>query len=329
MVTKSQTIIRVEIPVPIPLKFVNCYLCKSSNGWVIIDTGMDTVKARQAWLDVFENNRIDYRKGIHKILITHYHPDHIGLAGWLEHLTGADVLISAEGKIAAQNVWSNYRQNSKRVSKFFLTHGMPPNEVDDIETHMNDFMKYISPLPHFTTIDVGEEIEITEGNKYSALNTPGHCDGHFVFYEKMSGILIGGDQILDKISPNISLWPDFDPNPLQSFIDSLIALKKLRIELVYPGHGPILTSAEPRIDQLLKHHEERLTEIVSYVILGYQNAYAICRKLFENRQLDLHQLRFAIAETLAHLVFLEEQGRLQRTEAMFNATGSIIVWNLT
>jgi glyoxylase-like metal-dependent hydrolase (beta-lactamase superfamily II) len=333
MVAQAESMIQVKIPIPIPLKTVNTYLCQTHDGWVIIDTGLDTPSARETWMNAFRENNIDFTNEVRQIVITHYHPDHIGLAGWLHQITGAEVLISSEGKRASEKVWLNHRQNAETISSFFMIHGMPLHDGNEIKTHMEDFMKYLSPLPDMSEIEEGYLLEL-KGGTYRAIHTRGHCDGHFVFYDENFGFLIGGDQILDKISPNISLWPTFDPNPLQSFIDSLQALKPLPIHRIFPGHGPIITQAQMRIEQLLQHHHERLEEIVSYLKQdGNQTAYQICRKLFHSRQLDLHQLRFAMAETLAHLVFLEFEGKVKRdaheNASRMNDRESIVHWCLS
>lgn len=306
--------ISLSIPVPVPLKYVNVYLVKSPEGWKIVDTGMNTVEARETWQRAFAE--LNLTPGdIKEIILTHYHPDHLGLAGWLHEITGAAVRISETGKRAAEYIWQPEQPQARETTEFFLTHGMPEEECKDIEDHMIDFMKYITTLPPLTPIRKGEKMMLAGDEVHIALDTPGHCDGHFSFIGEDSRMLIGGDQLLLKISPNVSLWPGMDPNPLQSYIDSLKELRELSISKVYPGHGPVFTEVNERIDELLHHHELRLEEIIGYLKEGgAQSAYQICRKLFSNRKLDLQQLRFAMSEALAHLVFLEKEQLVQRED---------------
>lgn len=312
MNTAKQEIIPLRIPVPIPLKYVNVYLCHASDGWRIIDTGLDTQEAREIWQQSLKQHNIAFQD-IVEIIITHFHPDHIGLAGWLHEKTGAPVRISEVGKQTVPWLWSPEQPQASALHEFFIGYGMPAEQAQDLKQHMIDFMKYISPLPPLTAIKPGEALSLAGEEAFIAIDTPGHCDGHLAFLGEKTGRLIAGDQILMKISPNVSLWPNFDPHPLQSFITSLKELRQLPISQVFPGHGPIFTEVKQRIDQLLDHHEERLQEVYDIVKTnGATTAYRICMQLFSHRQLDLHQLRFAMAEGLAHLIYLEEQGSVER-----------------
>ncbi len=306
--------ISLSIPVPVPLKFVNVYLLKSAEGWKIIDTGMNTQEAREVWQHAFAELKLA-PTDIKEIILTHYHPDHLGLAGWLHDITGATVRMSVAGKKAAEYIWQPGQPQARETTQFFLAHGMPQEECQAIEDHMIDFMKYITPLPPLTPIEKGGKMTLAGEEVHVALDTPGHCDGHFSFFGEDSRALIGGDQLLLKISPNVSLWPGMDPNPLQSYIDSLKELRDLSISKVFPGHGPVFSEVNERIDELLHHHDLRLQEIIGYLKEdSAQTAYQICRKLFRHRKLDLQQLRFAMSEALAHLIFLEKEQQLQREE---------------
>ncbi|MBO8170345.1 MAG: MBL fold metallo-hydrolase [Bacillaceae bacterium] len=314
MTKDEQYYVQIPVPVPIPLKFVNVYLLKAEDGWRIIDTGLNTREGKETWNRAFSELGIQPEKDIVEIILTHYHPDHLGLAGWLHELTGAPVRMSEPGKKAALYIWDPAQPQAKETAEFFTRHGMPEHETRDIEQHMIDFMRFMTPLPPIKEIRNGEKLTLTVGEEHLPILTPGHCDGHFAFLGEKSGLFIGGDQLLQKISPNVSLWPNMDPNPLQSYITSLKELKELPIRKVFPGHGRIFTEAKERIDELLHHHDERLEEVLGYLKEGEQTAYEICRKLFSHRELDLHQLRFAMSEALAHLVYLEKENQIRRED---------------
>lgn len=322
IINEQNGIVQIPVPVPLALKNINVYLFRGSDGWRVIDTGLDTQQARELWMQAFAQLKINPQRDIAEIILTHYHPDHLGLAGWMQQLTEAPVRMSPVGIAAVDTMWKNFREQALLTNEFFANYGMPLEQTASIEQHMVNFMRYISPLPELTVLKDRDTIALNDGLFYTALDTPGHCDGHLAFYSEKTGDMIAGDQILLKISPNISLWPNFDPNPLQSYIRSLKELSTLDIRTVFPGHGRIFTTGTERVQELLLHHEERIEEIVGYfqqdeALDGYQ----VCMKLFGHRDLDLHQVRFAMSEALAHLVYMETQELLKRETD--SATGII------
>jgi glyoxylase-like metal-dependent hydrolase (beta-lactamase superfamily II) len=119
-----------------------------------------------------------------------------------------------------------------------------------------------------------------------------------------------GDHVMPHISPNVSYFPGIDEDPLHSFLSSLEELKKLPVKLAYPGHREPFTNWKERIDQLLHHHQQRLQWFLDFLVEPC-TAWQCCQRLFGN-QLSIHQLRFALSETLAHLIFLEKQGKIKR-----------------
>lgn len=142
--------------------------------------------------------------------------------------------------------------------------------------------------------------------EYEVIFTPGHSDGLVCFYQKENKVLISTDHILPKITPNISYWFHGNNNPLRSYFLSLEKMMKLNVEYVIPSHGKPFYDANKRINELIAHHHDRLAETL-YHIKEPSTVYEVCQRLFPT-QLTVHEMRFAIGETLAHLEYLKYEG---------------------
>jgi glyoxylase-like metal-dependent hydrolase (beta-lactamase superfamily II) len=149
--------------------------------------------------------------------------------------------------------------------------------------------------------------------EFQAIATPGHSDEHLALYCAGERLLLCGDTVLIKITPNISLWPHGRPNPLADFIQTLDRLRRLDVGMALPGHGPLITLFRQRLDELRAHHDERLRAVEQAAGDG-ATAFAVCTAIFPTEQLSPHQIRFAIAETLAHLEYLVGAGRVDRVD---------------
>ncbi|WP_449539000.1 MBL fold metallo-hydrolase [Ferdinandcohnia sp. Marseille-Q9671] len=297
---------RIGIPVPFPMKYVYCYLFKQNDGYVMIDVGLNYRAARDAWQEVFDSLGI-VPKDIHTIYLTHFHPDHSGLAGWMQQLTGADLYMHEIDAEMLHRVFGENSLQTKRVKEMVVQHGVPENLSDAIIDHMENLNRSVLPLPVMKPI--GDTIEFGE-RQWSVIHTPGHSAGHVCFYQKEEGILIGGDHILEKITPNISVWPGASQHPLHEYIDSLRKVKTHPIRKIYSAHNLPVLNVNQRVDEILEHHDERLSYIESLAI--HKTAYQIARVLFAHKDLTPHQWRFAIAETIAHLNYLEREGRITK-----------------
>ncbi|WP_077620768.1 MBL fold metallo-hydrolase [Bacillus sinesaloumensis] len=295
---------RIGIPVPFPMKYVYCYLFKQDDGYVMIDVGLNYREARDAWLEIFDHLGLVPRD-IHTIYLTHFHPDHSGLSGWMQQLTGAALYMHEVDAEMITRVWGEGSSQVEKMKEMVLQHGVPEDLADGIAEHMEKLHKNMLPLPFPNPI--GDKIEL--GNKqWSVIHTPGHSAGHVCFYQEEEELLIGGDHILERITPNISVWPGASQHPLHEYIDSLRKVKAYSIQKIYSAHhAPVLNVGE-RIAELIYHHEERLAYIES--LADHQTTYEIAKVLFSHRELNPHQWRFAIAETIAHLNYLEREGRI-------------------
>ncbi|OMP67322.1 MBL fold metallo-hydrolase [Domibacillus epiphyticus] len=302
----DETMYRVAIPVPFPMKYVYCYVFKEPDGWSIVDTGLNNNEAAKAWEDVFFSLGIEEDR-VNAIVITHFHPDHFGLSGWLQEKTGAPVYISNTDEQMVHRVWGEGSRQAEKVGEMCREHGAPPELAKSIEHNMKRLSKFVHPLPKLTVLP---ENKITlGGNVWEIIETPGHSDGLICLYQREKHYLLAADHVLDKITPNISLWPDCDKNPLQNYFESLKKVQNLNVDITLTAHGNIVNHLAVRVEEIFVHHEKRLEQIEMLVNDGW-TAYEVASYLFENRKLTTHQWRFAIAEIVAHLEYLVFEKRV-------------------
>lgn len=296
---------RIGIPVPFPMKYVYCYLLKQDDGYVLIDVGLNYSKARETWEQVFEYLAIN-PKEIRTIYLTHFHPDHSGLAGWMQGLTGARVYMHEIDAKMLERVWGKDSMQSTRMKEMVLNHGVPEKLSEEIMIHMDKLNNSVLPLPIVEII--GDKVEFS-GLVWQVIHTPGHSEGHICFLQEEEQILIAGDTVLEKITPNISVWPGSSQKPLHEYIESLQMLKELPVKVAYSAHHTPITQFKQRIDEIILHHDERLDKIEK--LAENKTAFEIAEVLFAHKSLNPHQWRFAIAETIAHLNYLEQEMRIE------------------
>jgi len=304
----SDGVYQIKLPVPFPLKFVASYLVEDRDGWTIIDPGFDYPPAREAWEAGAAGVGLDLDGDVTRIIVTHLHPDHIGLARWLEERSGAPVFMLEREIENARHVW-NPNRGTEDFTRYLLRNGM------DAETAVATagatrlgvrLPERLHPLRSGDLIELG-------GGEARVMHTPGHSDFHFVLHDAQRRLLYAGDHLLLKITPNIGLWTYTAPQPLRRYLDSLKGLRNLDVDLVFPGHGPLFHDLDGRIGELLLHHEERLSVTLAAFEGSPATPFEVARRVFPEDLTD-HQLRFALAETLAHLEHLEGDGHAERLE---------------
>lgn len=299
---------QLKLPVPFPLKFIASYLVEGRDGWTIIDPGFDYPPAREVWESGAAEVGLDLDRDVERIVVTHLHPDHIGLARWLEERSGAPVWM-LEGEIEnARHVWDPDRDTGDFV-RFLVRNGM---DRETAESTAGTTRLGVRLPERLIPLRLGDMFDLGDC-KVRILHTPGHSDFHFVLHDQRRKLLFAGDHLLLKITPNIGRWTYTAPRPLERYLDSLRGLQGLGVELVLPGHGPLFHDLDGRIDELIQHHEERLTVMHSAFDGKPATPFEIARRVFADDLTD-HQLRFALAETLAHLEHLSADGRAERLE---------------
>ncbi len=310
-------IYQLKVPVPIPLGFVSAYLIEGSNGWTVLDTGFDYPEGRAAWEAGAARVGLDLRRDVGRILVSHFHPDHLGAARWLQGLSGAPVYMLGEEIEHSRLVWESGESGSSLESSLILN-GMPHDLAEEAGSKLRMGLKLPEKL---LPLRAGEEIALG-GSMARVVHGPGHADYQYMLHDEERGILFAADHVLLKITPNIGLWPESLPHPLARYLKSLSGMRGMGVTLVLPGHGPVFHDLGGRIDELLRHHEERLEVMYREIEGGPKTPFEVSGAVFRET-LTLYERCFALAETLAHLDHLALEGRAERIEeepVVFRAT---------
>jgi glyoxylase-like metal-dependent hydrolase (beta-lactamase superfamily II) len=306
-------VLGVRFELPFALNHVNVWLLEDVPGWTAIDAGLGDQPSRARWLELRAGALAGVR--LERLVATHFHPDHLGLAGWLCELSGAELW-------ASHTEWLTGRLLAQDTSEAFVAVGREFDRragLDDelIATRAGRGNLYrqraVLPPARFRRLREGDRLPVA-GREWRVIVGRGHAPEMLCLYQPESNVLIAADQILPRISPNIGVWPaEPEANPLADFLISLERFRGLPDDcLVLPSHGRPFRGLHVRIDQLVAHHEERL-EAALTACGAPSTAAEVMPRLFD-RTLDIHQLGFALGETIAHLNYLLADGRLTRRE---------------
>jgi glyoxylase-like metal-dependent hydrolase (beta-lactamase superfamily II) len=309
---QAADIYRVRLPLPFALNHVNCYLLRDSDGWTILDTGLNRPEIYAGWQDAFAELNIA-PSAIHRIVVTHMHPDHIGMAGRLQRESGAPVFMSPREWEIAQAAWVQNLERGEYLAEYLRRVGAPPEVGAIVEGQQQKLRQMTQPTP----VDVqhlcaGETIAMAS-RRFEVLHAPGHADGQIIFYAPANRLMLCGDQVLQRITPNIGFWPSTQPDPLGRYLTSLRSLLTLDVVLALPGHHGAITNWQGRLRELLHHHDERLEVAYAAAAKG-ATALEASYTIFNFDRFSSHEVRFAVAEALAHLEYLADAGRLERYE---------------
>ncbi len=303
---------RVRLPLPFALNHVNCYLLDDSDGWTILDTGLNRPEIYAGWQAAFDQLGIALHD-IRRIVVTHMHPDHIGMAGRLQRECGAPVFMSPREWEIAEAAWVQNLERGEFLTAYLRRVGAPPDVGAIVEGQQQKLRQMTQPPPvDVQLLRAGETITLA-GRSFEILHAPGHADGQIIFYAAAERLMLCGDQVLQRITPNIGFWPSTQPDPLGRYLASLQSLLALDVFLALPGHHGAIVDWQGRLRELLHHHNERLEVAYSAAALG-ATALEASYTIFNFDRFSPHEVRFAVAEALAHLEYLADAGRLARYE---------------
>ncbi len=301
----------VRMPLPFALDHINLWLLEDGPGVTLVDTGVGLSPTRELWEKLLAGELAG--TPIVRVIVTHFHPDHMGNADWLARRFGVDLWCAQAEWLTSQLAWQGMGGNdSEQRMGHYRRHGVAEAQIQAFRERGNHYRRLVSSVsPQFRAVREGNVLEIG-GREWRAFTVLGHAPEHVCLFCPEGGVLISGDQVLPKITTHVSVWPDQpEGNPLRLYLDSLARFRPLPPEtLVLPSHGLPFRGLHVRLEHLRIHHDGRLAETVD-ALAEPRTAAELVPVLFR-RQLDTHQLGFAIGETLAHLHLLEGEGQVAR-----------------
>jgi glyoxylase-like metal-dependent hydrolase (beta-lactamase superfamily II) len=317
----------IRMRLPFALDHVNLWLLRDrddadgTEGWALVDCGITADATKAAWEQVFAES-LDGLPVL-RVIATHMHPDHVGLAHWLTRRWSVDgrecrLWMSATDWNGARLASAGGMVSGPNAAEFFASHGMTdPASLEKVRGRTSYYSDLVPEVPRrFRRLLDGQRIAVGPSgarHDWTCIAGYGHSPEHMSLHCPELGLLISGDMVLPRISTNVSVM-DFEPeaDPLALYLASIEKLRALPADtLVLPSHGKPFTGLHRRVQQLVDHHELRFAEVLAACATAPRTAAEVLPVLFK-RALDLHQTTFAMGETIAHLNALWMDGRLRR-----------------
>ena len=307
----------LRMALPFQLDHINLWLLRDEidgvAGWTVVDCGITNDATRAAWEEIFAHELQDLP--VLRVIVTHMHPDHMGLAHWLTERWQVRLWVSATDYNAARMASSGLAAiGGEATARFMASHGLTdPDAQAQIKARTNYYASMVPQVPaHYRRLLAGDTLQIG-GHAWVCHVGYGHAPEHMSLHGAALGVLISGDMVLPRISTNVSVHEgEPEANPLTLYLESLQRMRALPADvLVLPSHGRPFRGLHVRVAQLMAHHEERFADVRAACREAPQHAAGLLMLLFR-RQLDLHQTTFAMGESVAHLNALWLRGELVR-----------------
>ena len=303
----------IRMPLPFALDHINLWVLEDGDGFTLVDTGFGA----QATWDLWEKHFAGVMAGkpVKSIVVTHYHPDHVGSAAWLVARTGAPMWMTATEFLSAHAAHDDTAGFDRATGMdFFGKNGLDLSGIPEKMRTGNGYRRGVPEVPRFyRRMMHGDQLTIG-GREWEVITLFGHAPEQATLYCASLNVLISADQVLPRITSNVGVWGNQpDANPLAAFLGSLSRLGHLPDDtLVLPSHERVFTGLHPRIAELHEHHERRLERLLEGCATPI-TAFEALPLLFK-RKLDDHQMMFAMGEAIAHLHYLLQQGKVRRVE---------------
>lgn len=306
-------LLRVRVPLPFPPTDVSAWLLEDGAGWTLIDSGVDSPATRAQFEAVLAHPMLQGRP-VTRLLVTHFHPDHIGLAGWLHDRTGAPIHMSRVEWLHARLILAD---PPERGLEAYLAQYAASDAPAEFLAHLQRrgllYRRWVGPLPYsYHAVREGDVLSLA-GTQWRVIIGEGHAPEMICLYSAARRILIAADQILPRITPHIGIHPaDSDADPLGAYLGCLARFEGLAPDtLVLPSHGEPFTGLAERLGSLRAHHEERLQRLRDYCAEP-RTVMETTSVLF--RQLAPEQVGFGLSEALAHLRYLVRRGDMEEID---------------
>jgi glyoxylase-like metal-dependent hydrolase (beta-lactamase superfamily II) len=301
----------IRMPLPFALDHINLWLLEDGDGWTVVDTGFGVPATWELWEKLLEGAMGG--RPVKNIVVTHYHPDHVGSADWLVKRTGAPLWMTTSEFLSAHAARDDTAGFDRGTGlDFFAMNGLDVSGVPESARKANRYARGVPSLPAaYRRMMHGDKLRIG-GRDWEVITVFGHAPEQATLWCAEAGVLISSDQVLPRITSNVAVWgnqPEADP--LAAFLSSLSRLSHLpETTLVLPSHERVFHGLHARIAQLRAHHVERLERLLEGCARPI-TAFEALPLLFR-RKLDEHQMGFAMGEAIAHLHYLHQQGKVRR-----------------
>ncbi|MFS4437162.1 MBL fold metallo-hydrolase [Paracoccaceae bacterium GXU_MW_L88] len=302
----------ILIPLPMALNHVNCYALDEGDSWTIVDTGLNSKTTREIWENLLAGPLGG--KPVSRVIVTHHHPDHVGLAGWFQE-RGAELWMSRTAWLFARMLSLDEQPvPTPEALRFYREAGMDAEEYEHRRTSRPvNFKDALWPMPlGFRVVEEGATLHAA-GRNWDVMFGQGHAPDHVTLWSEEGDILIAGDQVISSISPNLGVYPT-EPlaDPVTGWLTSCerIRARATANHLVLSGHKRVFSGLPERMDQLIANHHKALNRLVAG--LGDGRTAAQCFDLMYRRQIGRGEYGLALAETIGHLNHLLLSGRARR-----------------
>jgi glyoxylase-like metal-dependent hydrolase (beta-lactamase superfamily II) len=306
----------LRLALPFALNHVNIYLIEDGDGWAAIDAGIANAATKAVWERVLAQDLAGRR--ITRLIVTHYHPDHAGLAGWLLQRCGVELAMSRTEHATSRTLRRNPAAIvSESHREFYRRHGLPPATIEALMGRGHAYLRMTTDLPErFDVLEAGQTLSIG-GRDFAVLTGGGHAPEQVMLLCRQARLFFPADQVLARISPNISVHA-YEPesDPLAAYLVSLAALRAAISDdvLVLPTHNMPFYGLHQRVDELMAHHRQRCAQIATACRRAPHSATDLLPVVFP-RTLDEHQMGFAFGEVVAHIRYMLGRGDLVAVEA--------------
>jgi glyoxylase-like metal-dependent hydrolase (beta-lactamase superfamily II) len=292
---------------------VNIYALADADGWTLVDTGMNSRKSRAIWDSLLAGPLAG--KPVARVLLTHHHPDHVGLVGWFQD-RGAELITTRTAWLYARMLTLDVQETpSAEAMRFYTRAGTPPEIMAKRATDRPfNFADVVAPMPlGFTRIDEGDSLTLT-GRRWRVRLGQGHAPDHVTLWSESDRLVIGGDQLLPGISANIGVYPtEPEADPLAEWLASTEGFKPhaRADQMILPGHKLPFTGLPFRLNQMAENHHSALERLLDH--LRQPHRAAECFPALFKRPIDEGAFGLALVEAVAHLNYLLKRGRVSRS----------------
>ncbi len=303
----------LRFPLPMALDHVNVLALDDGAGWTVVDTGFMSRRGKAIWEKALAGPLAG--KPVARVLVTHHHPDHVGLAGWFQREQGAEVVTTRTAWLFARMLTLDVQEVPAPEAMEFLRAAGTPGPILEQRGRERpfNFADMVAPMPlGFTRLSEGDTF-MAGGRTWDVRLGQGHAPDHITLWSRDDALVIGGDQLLPSISPNLGVYPT-EPmaDPVGEWLESCRRFAPMAREdhLVLPGHKLPYLGLPTRLRQLAENHEGALDRLMEH--LAQERTAADCFAPLFKREIGPSEYGLALAEAVAHLNHLLLTGRISR-----------------